>query len=270
MLILTSLCFLSFLSFFNTAPPYSLKYNSQRLNRRNRELVLVTNWSKDLILIKDCRDYARGDRAPEEEMHTEACIKQSNRTRNSTNKTWQNKTKKQKRKVPKRWAHTMWYRETANDLVRSIRIRVRPYRNWPARARGHPVTIATAFNVEKHKTYKQHKCRNTATQRTLWATRAATRSDRSPTAEHRAHIRQNEQQLSRNRSSRRAVKAHYTRHSSPFEALVFPHPPKTCYTDSSFVFDSNLCMLLTYRAIFLYVYSNVAIQRQIWYYCDPS
>ena len=34
----------------------SLKYNTQRLNRRNRGLVLVTNWSKELILIKYCRD----------------------------------------------------------------------------------------------------------------------------------------------------------------------------------------------------------------------
>ena len=33
-----------------------MKYNSQRLNRRNRGVVLVSNWSKEVILIKDCRD----------------------------------------------------------------------------------------------------------------------------------------------------------------------------------------------------------------------
>ena len=36
-------------------PLYSLKYNNQRLNRCNRGLVLVTNWSKELIMIEDCR-----------------------------------------------------------------------------------------------------------------------------------------------------------------------------------------------------------------------
>ena len=46
---------LSFLYLFNTVPRHSLKHNSQRLNRRNRGLVLVTSWSKELILIKVCR-----------------------------------------------------------------------------------------------------------------------------------------------------------------------------------------------------------------------
>ena len=41
----SSFCFL-----FNTVPLHSLKHNSQRLNRRNRGLVLVTGWSKKLIL----------------------------------------------------------------------------------------------------------------------------------------------------------------------------------------------------------------------------
>ena len=54
------LCMSSFLSFFlylfNTVPLHSLKYNSQRLNRRNREEGLVTSWSKELISIKVCRD----------------------------------------------------------------------------------------------------------------------------------------------------------------------------------------------------------------------
>ena len=44
-----------FLSLFNTLPLHSLKHDSQWLNRRNRELVLVTGWSKELILFKVCR-----------------------------------------------------------------------------------------------------------------------------------------------------------------------------------------------------------------------
>ena len=52
-----------FLHLFNTVPPHSLKHNSQRLNRRNRRSVLVTNWSKELILIKVCRDEVRDVRA---------------------------------------------------------------------------------------------------------------------------------------------------------------------------------------------------------------
>ena len=40
----------SLLSLFNTAPFYSLRYNSQRWNRRNRGLNVVTNWQKWLIL----------------------------------------------------------------------------------------------------------------------------------------------------------------------------------------------------------------------------
>ena len=43
-------------SLFNTVPLHSLNYNSQRLNLRNRGLELVTNWSKELVLIKECRD----------------------------------------------------------------------------------------------------------------------------------------------------------------------------------------------------------------------
>ena len=43
-----------FLYVFNTVPLHSSKYNSQRLNRPNRELILVANWSKELPLIKDC------------------------------------------------------------------------------------------------------------------------------------------------------------------------------------------------------------------------
>ena len=39
----------SFLSLFNTVPLHSLKCNSQRLNRCNHGLVLVTNWSKESI-----------------------------------------------------------------------------------------------------------------------------------------------------------------------------------------------------------------------------
>ena len=45
-----------FFSFFNTVPLHSLKYNSEQLNRRNRGLFLITSWSKESILIKDCRD----------------------------------------------------------------------------------------------------------------------------------------------------------------------------------------------------------------------
>ena len=41
-----------FLYLFNTVPLHSLKYNSQRLNRRNRGLVLVTSWSKELFRSK--------------------------------------------------------------------------------------------------------------------------------------------------------------------------------------------------------------------------
>ena len=47
-------------SVFNTVPLHSLRYNSQWLNRRNHGLVLVTTWSKEMILIKDCRDEIRG------------------------------------------------------------------------------------------------------------------------------------------------------------------------------------------------------------------
>ena len=42
-------------SFYNTVPLHSSKHASQRLNRRNRGLVLVARWSKELILIKVCR-----------------------------------------------------------------------------------------------------------------------------------------------------------------------------------------------------------------------
>ena len=45
-----------FVSLFNTVPLHSLKYNSQRLNRCNRRLVLVTIWSKQLIMNEGCRD----------------------------------------------------------------------------------------------------------------------------------------------------------------------------------------------------------------------
>ena len=34
---------------------HSVKHTSQRLNRRNRGLVLVTSWSKELILFKVCK-----------------------------------------------------------------------------------------------------------------------------------------------------------------------------------------------------------------------
>ena len=44
-----------FIYFSNTVPLHSLKHNSQRLNQRNRGLVLVTSWAKELILIKICR-----------------------------------------------------------------------------------------------------------------------------------------------------------------------------------------------------------------------
>ena len=45
--------FLTFFPLFNTAVPlHSPEHNSQRLNRRNRGLVLVTSWSKELVLIK--------------------------------------------------------------------------------------------------------------------------------------------------------------------------------------------------------------------------
>ena len=44
-----------FLSLFNTVPLQSLKDNSQRLNRRNRGLVLVIGWSKGLIVFKVCQ-----------------------------------------------------------------------------------------------------------------------------------------------------------------------------------------------------------------------
>ena len=44
----------SFFFFFNNVQLHSLKHNSQRLNRRNRGLVLGTSWSRLLILIKVC------------------------------------------------------------------------------------------------------------------------------------------------------------------------------------------------------------------------
>ena len=46
----------SFLFLFNTVPLHSFKNKSQRLYRCNRGLVLVKNWSKELIIIEDCRD----------------------------------------------------------------------------------------------------------------------------------------------------------------------------------------------------------------------
>ena len=51
-------CFFFFSFFINFAniPLHSLKYNTQRSNRRNRGLELVTNWSKEMIGIarKNC------------------------------------------------------------------------------------------------------------------------------------------------------------------------------------------------------------------------
>ena len=71
---------------FNTVPLHALKQKHKRLNRRNRRLVLVTGWSKELILIKDCRGSVRGVGTSDEAVHIEAYIKQYTRTQNKTSK----------------------------------------------------------------------------------------------------------------------------------------------------------------------------------------
>ena len=48
-----------FLCSFNTVQLHSLKYDCQRLNRCNRGLVLVTNWSKEFVMNEVCRDLVR-------------------------------------------------------------------------------------------------------------------------------------------------------------------------------------------------------------------